>query len=135
VDFRFNALEALFARTYQAWRLYGGGEYLFDRYPRDLKPWIGHWGLEYRRAQPLLVGRRGGATYLVAGVDAKAMQENHWRVGWSLTAGLEFHHSLPEQPQDKYWSLTAVAYDGPSPYGQFFTQEVRYWGLSIEFKL
>ncbi|HKJ72081.1 MAG TPA: DUF1207 domain-containing protein [Gammaproteobacteria bacterium] len=135
VNLSYESLEAIFARDIGSVRAYAGGEYFFHREPSSFKAGMVHGGLDYRGAEPVVLGWQGGGTYLVAGVDVKAFQHHDWEPAWSLTTGLEFHPTLPGQSRDKYWSLLAVAYKGPSPYGQFFTQEVRYWGLSMEFNL
>lgn len=135
VSLSYEAVEAIYARDIGTARAYLGGEYYFHREPRRLKAGVIHGGLDYRRPEPLLLGWEGGGTYLVAGADLKAFQHHDWDPAWNLTGGLEFHPTLPTQPQDKYWSLLAVWYRGPSPYGQFFTQEVDYWGLSVELNL
>ena len=135
VNLSYEAAEALYSRDIGTARAYLGGEYYFHRQPDSLKAGMLHGGVDYRRPEPVVLGWEGGGTYLVAGADLKAFEHHDWDPAWSLTGGLEFHPTLPDQPRDKYWSLLAVWYDGPSPYGQFFTQEVRYWGLSIEFNL
>lgn len=135
VNLSYEAFEAIYSRDIGTARAYAGGEYFFHRQPASLKAWVAHAGVDYRRPEPVISGGQGGGTYLVAGVDYKAFEHHDWDPAWSLTAGLEFHPTLPDQPRDKYWSLLAVWYDGPSPYGQFFTREVDYWGLSIEFNL
>ena len=33
------------------------------------------------------------------------------------------------------WSVLAEFYDGPSPYGQFYPMDVRYWGVAIQLGL
>ena len=135
VNLSYEALEAIYSRDIGTARAYLGGEYYFHREPSTLKAGMAHAGMDYRHPDPVVLGWEGGGTYFVAGLDLKAFEHHDWDPAWSLTTGLEFHPTLPGQARDKYWSLLAVWYDGPSPYGQFFTREVRYWGLSIEFNL
>ena len=135
VNLSYEALEVLYARDIGTVRAYAGGEYFLHRTPSSLEAGMAHAGFDYRQPEPLVSGGQGGGTYFVTGVDFKAFQHGDWEPGWNITAGLEFHPTLPDRPQDKYWSLLAVWYDGPSPYGQFFSEEVDYWGLSLEFNL
>src|SRR5256885_6801885 len=58
VDLSFEAAELLVARELAAWRVYGGGEYLFTHSPADLKPGVLHAGSEYRQRGSLVKLRR-----------------------------------------------------------------------------
>src|SRR5256885_1341923 len=49
VDLTFEAAELLVSQQLAAWRLYGGGEYVFTHSPADLKPAVLHAGVEYRQ--------------------------------------------------------------------------------------
>ncbi len=135
VNLSYEALELILSRDLGPVRAYGGGEHFFHRQPRSLKAGVLHGGLDYRWPRPVVLGWEGGGTYFVAGTDIKAFEHHDWDPAWNLTCGLEFHPTLPGQARDKYWSLLAQYYTGPSPYGQFFSEEVSYWGLSVEFNL
>jgi len=135
VNLSFESLEAILARDLGTWRLYAGGEYFVHRQPERLGSGSWHAGLDYRRAGPLWVGRGGGGTYPVLGVDTKAFAHHDWEPGWSVMAGVEIHPGLPGRGRDKSLSILGLWYEGPSPFGQFFTEQVNYWGLSVEFNL
>src|SRR2546423_4270699 len=60
VDLTFEAAELLVSQRLAAWRVYGGGEYVFTHSPADLKPGGLHGGLEDRQTGgPLHLGRLG----------------------------------------------------------------------------
>jgi hypothetical protein len=134
VRFSFEAAELLLSDVVGNWRVYGGGEYLFTHAPDDLKPGMVHGGAEYRQAQPLVhLGRL--AARLVAGLDARGVEDSGWQVGWSLTTGLEFADHLDAPVFGWRWRVLLTAYAGPSPYGQFYRDHVSFIGLGVGFAL
>jgi hypothetical protein len=63
----FEAVEWILSVDASALRLYGGGEYLFDRSPKDLEHYVAHGGVELRpdvRVIPL--GSLGGFRFVAA---------------------------------------------------------------------
>src|SRR5256886_13820164 len=75
VDLTFEAAELLVSQRLAAWRVYGGGEYVFTHSPADLKPRVLPGGLEYRQTGVLLHLGRLAAGRLVAGPGAKAVHD------------------------------------------------------------
>ena len=123
VNLSYESTELIYSREWRQWRLYGGGEYLIDKDPSDLKPLMGHWGIEYRGSKPLLWNGRP-----IAGVDMKCLEEHDWAVDTSIKAGLEFGHPNPGQRRLR---LMAEWYSGYDPHGQFYKNKVEYVGLGI----
>lgn len=123
INLSYEALELLVSRDWGRWRLYGGGEYLLGRDPGDLDRPGAHAGLEYRGRNPWLFGGR-----LVAGADVKSWGEQDWNANTSLKAGIEFGAA---QPGRRRLRVVAEAYDGFSPHGQFYEDEIRYYGLGV----
>ncbi|MBV5319237.1 MAG: DUF1207 domain-containing protein [Desulfobulbaceae bacterium] len=123
VNLSYEALELIYSREWRGFRVYGGGEYLVHKEPDDLKPLIGHGGLEYRGSEPLLWGGR-----FVTGVDLKSLEEHEWAVDTSVKAGLEFGNPNPGQRRLR---VMAEWYDGYDPHGQFYNNEVEYYGLGV----
>jgi hypothetical protein len=116
-------------------RLYGGGETLFDRDPADLGQTLLHAGLDWReREVAFRLGDLGGARW-VAGLDMKRWQQNDWAAQISAKAGLEFAPIGESGRSGRHWNAMLEFYDGPSPYGQFYPQDVRYWGIAIQLGL
>src|ERR671918_200505 len=89
VNLSYEAVEVLVSRDVGHWRAYGGGEYILRRDPDELDRALLHAGLEYRNPGTVMRLGRMGAGRGVAAVDAKAIEERAWRVGWSFRAGLE----------------------------------------------
>ena len=123
VNLSYEAVELIYSREWRGWRGYGGGEYLIHKEPDDLRPLIAHWGIEYRGAKPVAWNGRP-----VAGVDMKSMEENDWNVDTSVKAGLEFGHPNPGQRRLR---LMAQWYKGFDPHGQFYNNEIEYYGLAL----
>jgi len=131
----FEAAELLVAHDVAQWRIYGGGEYLFHHIPASLRPGVLHSGLDYRGATALVHLGRLGSGRLVTGLDSKAFQEHGWQVGWSLVTGLEFEDPGAASGASWRWSLLLKAYTGPSPYGEFYRDQLSSVGLGVGFAL
>ena len=125
VNLSFESLEALVSYDWRQLRAYGGGEYLFSREPDDLDPEGLHGGLEFRGTKPWLWGGR-----LVGGLDLRSWREHDWDVDASLTVGLEFGAT---QSGRRRLRVMAEAYEGHSPHGQFYEDNIRFLGVGIYF--
>ena len=133
VNLSFEAIEAIVAYDFGNLRLYGGGETLFDRDPTDLGKHLLQAGLDWRgREIAFRLGDLGGARW-VAGLDVKRWQQNDWAAQISAKAGLEF--APLAEGSSRRWNAMLEFYDGPSPYGQFYPQDVRYWGIALQLGL
>lgn len=135
VNLSYEALEILLSYDLGHWRGYGGGEYLFNREPDELAAEAWHAGLEYRRRAPAFRIADLGGAYFVAGVDTKGYAQHDWRQAWSVKTGFEFRPLRDVEQAGRHWSLMLEYYDGPSPYGQFFTNEISYYGLGVALSL
>ena len=127
----FQAFEVLVSGEQGPLRAYGGGEYLFGANPREVETRVLHGGVELRQPGSLLPGGALRNARLIAGLDVKSVEELDWSVAWSGRAGIEFGHGAENEHRSKRWSVTGEYYDGPSPYGQFFREYVRYYGVGI----
>ena len=124
----FEAVELLLSQELGPVRAYGGGEYLFNREPETMESTLAHAGLELRFGQ--LRGPR-----FVAAVDAKSAEQHDWDPGWSVRLGVELAHWRDESHPPRLWAILAELYDGPSPYGQFFQEQVRWVGVGLHLAL
>lgn len=131
----FEALSLLLSQEVRGLRGYAGAEYLFRQEPSDLSTTVVQGGIELRQlTRAIRVGRLGSGR-LLAGVDLKASEEQDWSPAISARAGLEVGRTLVVDEPSRRWQLLAEFYDGPTPYGQFFRDQVRYFGLGVHFSL
>ena len=129
----FASAEALFSQEKWWLRLYGGGEYIFLRQPHDLDPLIGHGGVELRPRGHVLPLGGLGSVHFVAALDVKAAEEHDWTPAWSARGGFEIVRPHNGGEPGRGWSLMFEYYDGPSPYGQFYREYMRFFGLGVHF--
>lgn len=130
-NFAFQSIDAILSFDLGPMRAYGGGEYVFGASLRQLETRLAHGGVELRQPlgsdlTPLLNRVR-----LVGGVDAKLVEELEWATAWSARAGFEFGRAAGEEHRRRRWSLLGEFYDGPSPYGQFYRDDVSYYGVGL----
>jgi hypothetical protein len=124
----FESLEVLVSRELGPFRAYAGGELLVRRDPDMLGKGLLHGGLELRT---LSLGRVRG----LAAVDVKAADDQDFSPAWSGRAGLELARSAAAGHPTRLVQLVAEYYRGPSPYGQFFQDDIEYYGIGIHFSL
>ncbi len=131
----FEAVDALLAREFVSWRIYGGGEYRYLHDPDDLKPIVAHAGVEYGGLGPVVrLGGFGEGRFLAA-LDAKSFQDRAWQAAWSLKTGLAFTSPPSSDHRVPSWSLLLTAYHGPTPYGQFYRENLSSLGIGFELAL
>lgn len=104
-------------------RLYGGGGYLFDQEPEDLKPGFLQWGVEFRSAW------RTTAFRPIAAADIQNREENNWHTDFSLRVGVEFEGWLASRSLQ----ILLEYFRGHSPNGQFYRNKIDYIGLGAHF--
>ncbi|MBI5057863.1 MAG: DUF1207 domain-containing protein [Nitrospirae bacterium] len=123
VNLSYEAIDLIYSREWRGWRVYGGGEYLLQKEPADLKPISAHWGIEYYGSRPLVWNGRP-----VGGVDMKSFDEHKWAIDTSVKAGLEFGQPNPWRRRLR---LMAQWYKGYDPRGQFYINKVESYGLGV----
>lgn len=129
----FESLEATLSLDMGAFRLYGGGERLINREPVDLAATVLHGGAEFRPMTWIIpFGGLGGFRFIAA-TDVKTSDEHDWKPSVSARAGLEYDRKRGTQPPGRRWGVFAEYYEGPSPYGQFFRERVRFTGVGVHF--
>ncbi len=107
-------------------RIYGGGGYLFDQEPSDLRPWSTQAGIEFRSPWP----QQAGAIRPIAALDLQNREENDWSTDLSLRAGLQFDSV---QVLGRNLQLMLEYFHGHSSDGQFYKRKVEYIGLGAHF--
>ena len=123
----FEAVALLLSQEIGPIRAYAGGERLFRREPEDAAETVLQGGLELRT-------RRAGPMRFVAAVDLKTTGQYDWSPATSVRAGLEFARSNAGHPA-RLVALMLEAYEGPSPYGQFFQDDISYIGFGLHVGL
>jgi hypothetical protein len=72
---------------------------------------------------------------LVAGIDFKTTDLYDWSPALSGRVGVEFaRRGLIDHPA-RLVTLMLEVYEGPSPYGQFFQDDISYVGVGLHFGL
>lgn len=107
-------------------RVYGGGGYLFDQDPVNLKPWSAQGGVEFRSPWTLASGH----IRPVAAVDLQAREENGWNGDVSLRGGVQFESV---RVLERNLQLMVEYFRGNSSDGQFYKERVEYVGLGAHF--
>ena len=131
----FESAELILSVDGGAFRAYGGGEYLLRREPSELERSLLHGGIELRPSRRLARFGTVAGVRFVAAADVKFSEQQDWEPAISVRTGFEFDRPRDTEPPGRRWGLLFEWYDGPSPYGQFFSNEVRWWGLGIHFTL
>ena len=125
-------MEVLLSQEMGPLRVYAGGERIFRREPIALAAKLFHGGVELRTG-------RVGPGQLVGAVDLKATERTKGRDAWSRAVsgrvGLEMLRSGPDGHPGRLVTLMFEFYDGPSPYGQFFQEDISYVGVGLHFGL
>jgi hypothetical protein len=71
----------------------------------------------------------------VSGVDVKTTDLHDWSPALSGRLGLEMARSGADGHPARLVTLMLEFYQGPSPYGQFFQDDISYVGVGLHFGL
>ena len=105
-------------------RVYGGGGYLFRRYPTDLKPGTLQAGAEYARAEPVIFHLAP-----VAALDLQKRQDNGWGMtDVSVRAGFQVTHAALKS---RRLLLLLEYYRGHDFNGQWFRRYLESCGAGV----
>jgi hypothetical protein len=128
VNLSFESAELILSQEMGPARVYAGGESTFRRVPSSVAARLGHAGLELRPAS-------FGAGRLVAALDVKLVDDGDWKAAWSARAGIEIARVPGTGGPSRVVSLLAHYYDGAAPYGQFYRENIRFYGIGLHFSL
>jgi hypothetical protein len=129
INLSYESVSSLFSYQLPAgFRIYAGGGYIFHKDPSDLDPLSTQAGLEFR--SPLFWLK--GALRPVAAVDVQNRQESNWYTDISARAGIQFEN--PDFLSRKL-QLLFEYYNGKSPNGQFYENNIEFFGLGLHFFL
>jgi uncharacterized protein DUF1207 len=124
----FESIELLMSQEIHALRVYAGAERLFRREPDTVGASVFHGGAEFRSGH-------AGPVQMVAAVDVKSTELHDWSPAISGRAGIELVRSSASGHPARLVTLMLELYNGPSPYGQFFQDDISYAGFGIHFSL
>jgi hypothetical protein len=124
----FESVELLLSQEIGPVRAYAGGERIFRREPDTVAAKLFHGGVELRTG-------RAGPVQLVCGVDLKTTERHDWSPAISGRVGLEVARRGPGGHPARLVTLMLELYEGPSPYGQFFQDDISYVGVGLHFGL
>ena len=121
----FESAELLLSQEMGPLRVYGGGEAIFRGRLETFAAELVHAGLEFRTA---------GALHFVSAADLKAVNlkdGRHWSPATSVRMGLEMGKSGESGHPTRLFKLMLEFYEGASPYGQFFQDDIKYVGVGL----
>lgn len=124
VNLSFESFEAVLSQEVGPLRIYGGGEAFFRREPEELASRLVHAGGELR---PVIFG--GGRVLLA--FDYKLIDDGSWSYGWNARAGLELARVPTPGHPPRIITIIFDWYDGTAPYGQFYRDGIRYFGVGF----
>jgi len=128
INLSYEGAEALFSyRFFQALRLYGGGGYLFDQEPSDLKPGRVQYGIEFE--SPWTYG--SGAIRPILAANLQNEEENQWSTNISVRGGIQFENW---QLGHRKLQLLIEYFKGHSPNGQFYNRKIETIGLGAHLR-
>lgn len=125
INLSFEELDLKLSYELFAWlRVYGGGGMLFDQDPKDLKQGTSEFGVELTSPWTLW----GGKMRPVAYADFQVNARSNWDVASSVMAGLQFENA---RIGDRKLQVLVEYFSGPSPNGQFYTQNTEWFGIGV----
>jgi hypothetical protein len=127
INLSFEELDLKLSYELTSWlRIYGGGGVLVGRDPGDLKRGTSQVGAELISPWTFW----GGKVRPVSYADFQANGRSNWRVASSVMAGLQFENA---RIGDRRLQVLAEYFSGPSPNGQFYTQNTEWIGVGLHF--
>jgi hypothetical protein len=129
----FEAAEFILSLDAGSLRLYGGGERLINRNPDDLAATVAHAGGEWRPQAILFSLGSVASIRPIAAVDVKATSGAMDRPATSAMLGIDIARRRDTDATGRRWMIMAQFYSGPSPYGQFYRDDIRYYGVGLLF--
>lgn len=125
LNLSFEEVDLKLSYELASWlRVYGGGGVLVGKDPKTLGIGTSQFGAELTSPWTLLSGKIRPVVY----ADFQANERSNWAVSRSLMAGLQFENA---RIGDRKVQVLVEYFKGPSPNGQFFTQNTDWLGLGI----
>jgi hypothetical protein len=124
VDFGFEAVDGLVALDHDLWRVYAGGGVRFFSHA-ELGPGVLRGGIEAHQRPT-----RGRRPRAILAVDLTAHQAGPWRGAVTGAGGVEW----TGVSSGRRLRALVIAFNGPSPWGQFFDERMRHVGAQLQFE-
>jgi hypothetical protein len=125
INLSFQAVDLLLAWEYGGLRLYGGGGHVIASSTKLYEGNSTQAGFDYVASSSILPNTR-----LTGGVDVKWLEAADWRTGTSVKLGVMLGRFTPDR---RGFTIFAEYYDGFAPFGQFFMEDLRYYGVTAQF--
>jgi hypothetical protein len=106
-------------------RFYGGGGFLMRREPSSLDPWSAKTGMELEWPKELW------GIYPVAAVHIQTFEDTGFEPDLSIVGGLQFNDPASE---DRQVRLLLSYFNGYSPNGQFYDEQLEYVGFGFQYQ-
>lgn len=107
-------------------RIYGGGGGIFHKQPSTIKPWSTQYGIEFRSPWRI----NFAAMRPILAVDFKNYEQNNWNTDISARAGFRFDN---HQTFGRKLQLLLEYFNGNTPTGQFYKENVEYLGIGAHY--
>lgn len=127
IDLSVELLDITLAQDIGSWRIMLGGKQLLSYGPSDLEDQSLHAAIDYRDPGPLFGNNR-----FIAGIYSNWLEENAWSANTSVKFGIEIGQSYPYRRGSR---ILIEAYKGAAPFGQFFRQNIEYYGFGLYFDI
>ena len=106
-------------------KYYAGGGYLFGRDPSSLDPWSAKVGMEVEWP------KEKWGIYPVAAVHIQTFEDTGFEPDLSVVGGLQFNDPALE---DRQIRILLSYFNGYSPNGQFYDEQLEYVGLGFQYQ-
>ena len=127
INLSVEIFDVIASYEWEKWRTYAGIGKALRVDPDDLKRWGAQAGVEYRTPIRFL-----GAHQFLGGFDVQSFEEVDWDASFSLKFGLRYGKQLQGGNGIR---LMVEGYDGPIPFGQFYSLQSNYVGIGVYFEL
>lgn len=125
VNLSFEEIDLKLSYELFTWlRVYGGGGIQVGRDPKTLGRGTSQFGAELTSPWTLLSGKIRPVAY----ADFQINERSNWAIGRSLMAGLQFENA---RIGDRKLQVLGEYFSGPSPNGQFYTQNTEWFGIGV----
>ncbi len=125
INLSYELIDMMIAYHIQHYRILVGASQLLSYSPESLKERAYTAAIDYRNPRPFI-----GNSRFISGIQTYWLEQKDWSPGTSIKFGIEIGQTYPHRHGTR---IMFEAYDGFSPFGQFFDYETQYYGLGLYF--